>query len=59
MRRIATLAAIIASVTMVCRARSIGEDQKFESLAKEYIARLLEMNPELATSLGCHGRHRA
>ena len=30
------------------------EDQKFESLARNYIEKLLQMKPELATSLGDH-----
>jgi uncharacterized protein (DUF885 family) len=30
------------------------EDQKFEALARNYIERLLEMNPEWATNLGEH-----
>jgi uncharacterized protein (DUF885 family) len=54
MRKIAAFAAIIASISMVCRTKAISEDAKFESLATEYIAELLEMNPELATSLGDH-----
>ena len=31
-----------------------NEDAKFEAFAKEYLAKLLEKNPELATSLGDH-----
>jgi hypothetical protein len=31
-----------------------SEDRKFEAFAKEYLDKLLEKNPELATSLGEH-----
>ncbi len=34
---------------------SSGEDQKFEKLANDYIAKMLSMNPEQATQLGEHG----
>jgi uncharacterized protein (DUF885 family) len=37
-----------------CSQPPTTEDRKFESLASGYIERLLEMNPERATSLGDH-----
>jgi uncharacterized protein (DUF885 family) len=48
-------------VALVCMVLAIGacgprqtDDQKFESLAKNYIEKLLEMKPEWATGLGDH-----
>jgi len=45
-------AAVLASMFSCSVPRS--EDLKFETLAKEYLDRLFEKNPELATSLGEH-----
>lgn len=43
----------LALVLSSCAPRQT-EDQKFEALAKNYIEKLLQMNPEWATSLGDH-----
>ncbi len=49
------LSAIICVLLASCASKQT-EDQKFESLAKNYIEQLLQMKPELATALGDH-RH--
>ncbi|MCI0423489.1 MAG: DUF885 domain-containing protein [Acidobacteria bacterium] len=43
-----------ALLFLLCCATPQSEDLKFEALAKEYLDKLLERNPELATSLGDH-----
>ena len=45
-------AAIVLCFLMSCSVQN--EDLKFEAFAKEYLDKLLEKNPELATSLGEH-----
>jgi uncharacterized protein (DUF885 family) len=47
------LLAIAASLMCGCSSR-MSEDQRFESLANDYIEELLKSDPELATSLGDH-----
>ena len=49
----AVLCALVCLMLTSCAPRQT-EDQKFESLAKNYIDKLLEMKPEWATSLGDH-----
>ena len=44
---------ILASTFLSCAPRQT-EDQKFEALAKNFIERFLEVNPEWATALGDH-----
>lgn len=45
---------LLLSATVFAGGKKMTEDEKFEKLANEYIAELLEMNPEWATSLGEH-----
>jgi len=47
------LLAVLAFASITC-APQMTEDQKFESLAGNYIGALLRMNPEWATTLGDH-----
>jgi uncharacterized protein (DUF885 family) len=51
--RVAALIIAVAFVLASCSPRPT-EDQKLEILAKNYIEKLLEMNPEWATNLGDH-----
>ena len=46
-------AAVGLCVLLSCSVHQ-NEDLKFEAFAKEYLDKLLEKNPELATSLGEH-----
>ncbi|MEK9135867.1 MAG: DUF885 domain-containing protein, partial [Bacteroidota bacterium] len=50
---IAVQCIVLCAVLVSCIPRQT-EDQKFESLAKNYIENLLQMKPEWATSLGDH-----
>jgi uncharacterized protein (DUF885 family) len=45
---------LVLAILMASCAPSLTEDQKFESLAGNYIGALLRMNPEWATRLGDH-----
>ena len=47
-------AALILAAALLSCAPGQTEDQKFETLAKNYVENLLEMNPEWATALGDH-----
>jgi len=50
---IAILTGIVLLIPVSCSPRQT-EDQKFESLAKNYVETLLRINPEMATNLGDH-----
>ncbi len=54
MKFLPTVLCVFACLTLFSCAPPPTEDQKFESLARNYIERLLQMKPELATSLGDH-----
>ena len=50
-----TLALTLGAAMMAMSCASISsEDQKFETLARDYLERYLELNPETATILGDH-----
>jgi uncharacterized protein (DUF885 family) len=51
--KLSAVALVLATVLLSCTP-SQTEDQKFEALARNYIERLLEMNPVWATALGEH-----
>ncbi len=48
------LTAAFALATLVTVSHAAPSDKQFEKVANDYIQKLLEMNPELATSLGDH-----
>lgn len=50
---VAVLTIVAVHAVVSCSPRP-SEDRKFEALAKNYVEKLLEMNPEWATSLGDH-----
>ena len=54
MKRIALLLVLAAAVILSGCAPRQTADQKFESLANNYVQKLLEMNPEWATGIGDH-----
>jgi len=45
---------ILAGLFLFSCSTKPAEDQKFESLADHYLQKLIQMNPEWATSLGDH-----
>ena len=54
MKATAFTIALVAALLLTSCAPKLTDDQKFESLAGNFIQKLLEMNPEWATGLGDH-----
>ena len=54
MKQCIVVTLFLLMLSLIGCAPSVPEDQRFESLAKNYIEQLLRQNPELATALGDH-----